>query len=85
MSKRSLMTMILLEGGLALSAIATFLGAVGLVAGIVVLAMSIVGYLDNYFGIMGLSAIGLGLVLLIPGAVVLRVCIRRSRAMRKEQ
>jgi hypothetical protein len=77
--KHSPKAIILLGGGLLLSAIAVLLGA-----GSLILALSILadGFYDNYVVWGFLMAAGLAVVLLVPGIIGLRACIRRFRAMR---
>ncbi len=78
MNRRSPVTMILLGGGLLLSAIATLIGAY-------FLGLAFWEFLPDYacyVVYMFWWSVVLGLVLLIPGILGLRACIRRIRALR---
>jgi hypothetical protein len=80
MNKRSRMANILLWSGLVLSAIAVLIGFGFLLLGIFILAEEIPGgYIDSYvWAYIGWSLF-FGAVLLVPGILGLRACIKRLR------
>lgn len=79
MNKRSGMAIILLWSGLVLSAIVVLIGSGFLLLAIFTIAESLPGYIDNYVWAMIGWSLLFGAVLLVPGILGLRACIRRLR------